>query len=68
MSHYDEHPTELGAHRPAPDEQRIRQAASSAAHATPVLDERDRTALQRSLLIYGTAGQAARVRLEGHAS
>jgi hypothetical protein len=68
MSNYDKHPTVLDAPGLAPDDEGIRQAASLAPHATPVLDERDRTALQRSLLIYGTAGQTARVRLESRAS
>jgi hypothetical protein len=63
MSYHDENPQGPGAPGLAADEARIRQAAPSTANI-----DRDLAELQRSLLLYGTAGQAARVRLEGRVS
>jgi hypothetical protein len=65
MSYHDENPQGPGAPGLAADEARIRQAAPSTAN---IDRDRDLAELQRSLLLYGTAGQAARVRLEGRAS
>jgi len=60
MSHHDETFQGLGAPGLAPGDEPIRQAAPLTANSDPELAE-----LQRSLLIYGTAGQAARVRMGG---
>lgn len=63
MSHYDENLGAAGARSPGPDDERLPEATRSTADADSEL-----TALRRNLLLYGTAGQPARSRVEAHAS
>lgn len=62
-AHYDEHPGLPGARSPALDEKRLPDTIQSAADTDSEL-----TALRRNLLLYGTAGEAARTRVEVRAS
>jgi hypothetical protein len=56
MSHYDENSAVPGARGPGSDDERLPDATRSAANADSELTE-----LRRNLLLYGTAGQAARM-------
>lgn len=62
-AHYDEHPGLTGARITALDDERLPDAVRSAADIDSEL-----TALRRNLLLYGTAGEAARTRVEVRAS
>jgi hypothetical protein len=66
MSHYDAYSNERnavpGVHSAGPDDARRPEATGSTADADSEL-----TALRRNLLLYGTAGQPARSRVEAHA-
>jgi len=59
MSQYEETLGAPGASNLEPDDGRVREATAAAPET-----ERDVTELRRSLLIYGTAGQVGRVRVE----
>jgi len=59
MSHFDENNAAPGVRSAGPDDERLPDTAHSAADADSEL-----TALRRNLLLYGTAGQAARTRVE----
>jgi hypothetical protein len=59
MSHHDETPGAPGARSLEPDDGRLQDAARATLAA-----DREAAELRRSLLIYGTAGQAGRVRVE----
>jgi len=63
MSHYDENSGAPGAGSPGLDDERLPEPTRAAADADSEL-----TALRRNLLLYGTAGQAARTRVEARAS
>jgi len=66
MSHYDENLGLSGARSPAPDDERLPDAAP-ATRATAGTDS-ELTELRRNLLLYGTAGQGAHNRVEVRAS
>ena len=63
MSHYDENQGAPGVRSPGLDNERLPDATGSTADA-----DRELSALRRNLLLYGTAGQPARSRVEVHAS
>jgi len=66
MSHYDAYSNERnavpGVHSAGPDDARLPEASGPTADPDSEL-----TALRRSLLLYGTAGQPARSGVEAHA-
>jgi hypothetical protein len=63
MPYYDENNGAPGVRSPGPDDEHLPQATRATADADSEL-----TALRRNLLLYGTAGQPARSRVEAHAS
>jgi hypothetical protein len=63
MSHYDENHGAPGVRSPRPDDERLPEANRATADA-----DNELAALRRNLLLYGTAGQPARNRVEAHAS
>jgi hypothetical protein len=62
MSHYEEKLGAFEARGPEPNDKPVQDGTLSA------LDAIDPVELQRALLVYGTAGQAARVNLGARAS
>ena len=67
MSHHDENLGLPGARSPALDEERLPDTVRSAARTAADTDS-ELTTLRRNLLLYGTAGEAARTRVEVRAS
>lgn len=63
MSHYDENNGAPGVRSTGPDDARLPEATRATADTDSEL-----TALRRNLLLYGTAGQPARSRVEMQAS
>ncbi|WP_323143935.1 hypothetical protein [Massilia phyllosphaerae] len=63
MSHYDENNGAPGVRSTGPDDTRLPEATRAMADTDSEL-----TALRRNLLLYGTAGQPARSRVEVHAN
>jgi hypothetical protein len=66
-AHYDDHPGLPGSRSPALDEERLPDTVRSAARTAADTDS-ELTALRRNLLLYGTAGEVARTRVEVRAS
>ena len=66
MPHYDENtgaPGAFGSMGPGPDDERVPETLRAASDTDAEL-----AALRRDLLLYGTAGQAARMRVGATAS